>query len=62
MAKYIRYGKIEEYTVREDAPANNMGSGNIAIPEPPMFWDDKELQKRYRLDSEGNITLVAPEE
>ena len=47
--KRLRNGKIVEVTV-EEAPANNMGDGNIAIPEKPLKWDDEEdLLKRYRL-------------
>lgn len=43
MAKRISCGIVsEDSQVTEDEAANNVGSGNIAMPEPVIKWKDKE--------------------
>lgn len=52
--KRVRRGKLQ---IEEDVAANNMGSGNIAIPEPPLKWKDgDELLKRYKM-SGSSVTF-----
>lgn len=55
MCNRVRCGiVIKAPQLDEEVPANNMGDGNIAIPEKPIKWkDDEELLKRYVLGKDG---------
>ena len=46
----VRCGIVKK-TVREEEAANNVGSGNVAMPVPVIKWkDDKKLLQRASLE------------